>query len=420
MPPVDRRSLRVGYVLKKFPRLSETFILNELMGLEAAGVDVGVMSLHPPDAEPAHPEVKRLVAAVHYLPVFGSGAAWAAFQSLRELDRLRPQALDRAMGFVERVSAEKRSALLVQGLLVANQVTALGLHHLHAHFMTIAAHVAYLAHVFTGVPYTVTAHAKDIFRETVDGDVFREVTASARALVTVSDYNRRFIADRFLRGDDRKVVRIYNGIPLDELAAPEGTREPDLVVAVGRLVEKKGFHLLLEAARRLVDGGERLKVVIIGDGDERGRLLADCERLELGGTVTFTGPLTRDEVLRWMRRARVLVAPCLRGTDGNQDALPTVLLEALAVGLPAVSTPVAGIPEIIEDGVEGRVVPENDVAAIAAAVSGLLHDDGAWRRMSAAGRVTAARKFDRTATLPHLLELFGGPDGRRAAPGGTA
>ena len=405
---------RVGYVVKKYPRLSETFILDEILELEAAGLDVSVFSLRLPDEGRFHSELAAVRASISYLPVFGSHSALGAFRALERLaEGGVPDRLSRALRFLDLLPEERRAGVLVQALHLAGASRDLELDHLHAHFVTVASHAAYLAHVFTDIPFSVTAHAKDIYRDTVDMEVFREVAQAATAMVTVCEANREYIAQRLLDQDTRMEV-IYNGIRLDELAPSLRARRRNLILAVGRLVEKKGYHVLLEACRILADRDVDFECIVAGDGDERSRLLADRGRLGLDEFVHLPGATTRNRILEWMREARVLAAPCVVAGDGNRDALPTVLLEALALGLPAVATPVGGIPEIVEPGVEGFLVPVEDPAALAGAITLLLQDDLVWQRMSASGPAKAATRFDRKRNITHLLDVFG-----RTAGGGT-
>ena len=401
---------RVGYVLKKFPRLSETFVLDEVLAVEAAGVDTSIYSLRPPDDEPCHADAGRIRARARYLPRFGSASTMSAFRALRNAGDTAIR-LDRALAFLDRLPEERRASILIQALCLADAASAQGVEHLHAHFMTVAAHTAYIAHLLTGLTFSVTAHAKDLYRQVVDQDVFAEVAGAASAVVTVCDANRRHI-ERLLRGRPARVVRIYNGVPIDRMAPDGSPRDRRLVLGVGRLVEKKGFDVLLDASRVMADRGVDHGVVILGDGEERDGLLLRRAALGLEEHVVMPGASTRDEVLRWMRRARVLAAPCVRAADGNQDALPTVLLEALAVGLPVVSTPVGGIPEIVETGRQGLLAPPGDPVALAGELERLLVDDDAWASMSRAARARAEESFDRRVTVADLVDVFRQSAGR--------
>lgn len=399
----DLSSLRVGYVLKKYPRLSETFILDEILGLEEVGVDVRILSLRLPDEGRFQADLSRVKAAVEYLPAFGSSTALECIRLIGELG-ISSDGLDRAFRFLDHLPANRRALLLLQAVHLCDLATRHSIGHLHAHFMTVAAHTAYLAHLLTGVPFTVTAHAKDIYRDTVDPEVFRQIGGAAAAVVTVCDANRVHIQE-VLKGEGQ-VELIYNGVSLDR-ASPNGARrDRRLILAVGRLVEKKGYHVLLEACRILGDRGVDFHCLLVGDGEERDRLLHQKGSLHLDGRVTMPGPASRDRILDWMRRARVLAAPSVTGSDGNRDALPTVLLESLASGLPVVSTPVGGIPEIVDQGVQGLLTSEGEPAPLADALQRLFVDDDLWNRMSTAGPAKVAARFDRSKNLPRLIQLF--------------
>lgn len=399
--------MKIGYVVKKYPRLSETFILNEILGLEAAGVDVSVFSLNLPDEGRFHPQLARQQGEVHYLPAFGSRPALEAFQSLRDLG-VDSRGLTDTLGFVDLLPDNKRASLLIQALHLARQARDAGISHLHAHFMTGAAHCCQIAHVVSGLPFSVTAHAKDVYRNTVDRKLFVEIANTASAVVTVCEANRRFIEDELLAESSSaaRIVRIYNGIPLDDFTVDPQPRDPQLILGVGRLVEKKGFGVLLQACAVLRDRGFEFRCVIAGEGDERGELERSIARLGLQGRVSLVGATTRDQVAAWMARARVLAAPCVTASDGNQDALPTVLLEALAAGLPVVSTTLGGIPEIVDDGIEGMLVEPGAVAELADALQVVVTEDQRWRAMSAAARRKVASRFDARSTLPELIALF--------------
>ena len=411
MTAIDRKGgspLRVGYVLKMFPRVSETFILSEVLGLQDAGVDVSVLSLRLADEGRFHADLARVRASVDYLPQFGSGPTVDAFRAMVDLGPGAMGGIQRALDFVGGLPAAHQAGLLVQALHLARQVELRDLDHLHAHFMTIAAHTAYLAHLLTGVPFSVTAHAKDIYRVGVSPAAFREVAAAATAIVTVCDANQRYILDDLLAGSPARVVRIYNGVDVESLPAPAPLRDATLVLGVGRLVEKKGFDVLLDAVAILVERGERVSCLVLGDGEQRAALEARRSKLGLQDHVRFAGAVSKDEVLGWMTRARVLALPCVTGADGNRDALPTVLIEALALGLPAVSTAVAGVPEIVDHGVNGLLVTEGEPAALANGITSLMVDDDRWSQIAAAGPAKVAARFDRRRTLPQLLSVFAG------------
>lgn len=409
--PAEGGIRHVGYVLKKYPRLSETFILDELLGLEAAGVEVSIFSLRLPDEGRFHRDLGQVAARATYLPESGSSAALGALEALGRLD-IFPDRLRRASRFLELLPEGRRAKLMLQAVHLAGAALEAGVEHLHAHFMTVAAQVAHLAHLLTDIPFSVTAHAKDVYRTTVDPALFEQIAHRAVAVVTVCEANRRFIEEELVRDGAGRIRCIYNGVFLDRLSVgPVTSREAGLVLAVGRLVEKKGFEILVRACRLLLDRGAPLRCLMVGDGDRRGPLEELVGSLGVGDHVELMGPRPRHEVLDLMRRAQVLAAPCVTGPDGNRDALPTVLLEALAVGLPVVATPVGGIPEIVDDGVEGLVVPEGDPRALADALERILGDEPLRAALGRAGRRKAEARFDRARNLQQLMGVFAGrPD----------
>jgi len=311
--------MKVGYVLKRYPRLSETFIEDEMRALEELGVDVTVFSLHEPDAS-SRGAVVGAARRVVYPTSRDNGRGGSAADG-----QLHAKILDR-------IPAEKRKRVLERGRELAVLVEDEKIEHLHAHFMTVAAWVAYIAHALTGVSFSVTAHAKDIYRNGVDEELFRAVAAEATMLVTVCDFNKRYIENRFAPSNEIRVI--YNGVFRDRFVADATPRDPRLILGVGRLVEKKGWDVLIRACAALRDQGVDLRCEIVGDGDRRDDLLGLVRQLGLEDRLDLVGPASRMHVLERMRTASVLAAPCVRADDGNQDALPTVLLEALSTGTP--------------------------------------------------------------------------------------
>lgn len=398
-----RERARVGYVLKKYPRISETFVVDEILAVEAVGVDVEIVSLRAPDDGRFHEDLSRVAATATYLA--DTSSSW--LEAVKGLVAVEPAALAEAVAFIDLLPQQRRAGVLLQGMHLAAFARERRLDHLHAHFMTVAAHTVCVAHLLTGIPFTVTAHAKDVYRTTVDPVVWQAVAHQARAVVTVCDANERHIRERLLPPGHGTVVRIYNGVPIERLPRPATTPGDEcLVLAVGRLVEKKGFDVLLDACALLAARGTEFRCLVVGDGNERDRLEARCRELDLGAHVAFTGALTRDRVQALMRSARLLAAPFVVGTDGNRDALPTVLLEALAAGLPVVATPVGGVAEIVRHERDGLLVPEGDASALAHGIERTLTDDRFAAHCATSGRARVHERFDRARTVRTLVDLF--------------
>ena len=399
-------SARLGYLLKKFPRLSETFILNELLAQEGLGRELHIFSRRTPDAEPRHPELARLRATVETLPPKSEIDPWEMLVG----DESSPDELLGRLGSVVREARSWRHprtpSLLVEALHVLKRTRELDIRHLHVHFATDSAVVALLVQRLGGPSYSITAHAKDICRETVDFRFLDVLVRNSAFVVTVCDANRRWMAERLSPAAMEKVQRLYNGIDLTTFARAPGPREEDHVLGVGRLVEKKGFHVMVEALALLARRGLALRASLVGDGEERAKIEQLIAERGLGERVRMLGARDQAEVRALMARAAIMVQPCLVGTDGNRDALPTVLIESLAMELPCVSTPVTGIPEILDQGRAGLLVDENDVEGTAGAIERLLSDRGLRERIARDGRRRAEELFDAKKTARILGAWF--------------
>jgi glycosyltransferase involved in cell wall biosynthesis len=397
-------SPRIAYLLKKFPRLSETFILNELLGLEDRGVELRVFSRRTPDDEPRHPELARLRAEIEELPQRPELDPWSElFTHAHD-----PQELLTAMGpLVSEVRAwnhPRTGKLIGEALWMRRRCAELGIDHLHVHFATDSAVVALLCKLLGGPTYSITAHAKDIYRETVDPAMLSRLVAGSEFTVTVCDANVRSMSEK-LTGEARaKLRRLYNGIHLDAFAPGNAIRAEARILSVGRLVEKKGFDVLVDSLAELLSRGVAFEALLVGDGEEREAIQARIAERGLADRVRLLGALPQDEVRSLLATSTVFCLPCVVGEDGNRDALPTVLIESLAAGLPCISTPVTGVPEILGDGDAGVLVPERDPLATADALETLLADAEARRRIATAGWDRALELFDVRRTTTTLAE----------------
>lgn len=368
MPP-----LHVCYIVKRFPRLSQTFVLNELLALQRQGVALTVVALRRSDE--AHARYAELTAPVYYLADLAStppaDAAGAA-------------------------------------ALIAPLVSQRGITHLHAHFATRAATVACRVSAATGVPFSFTAHAHDIFHAEVDRAALARTIAAARFVVTVSEYNRRYLS-ALLKTERRvgRVLRLYNGVDLTRLK-PTGSPSPDLIVGVGRLIAKKGFADLVDAVGHLRAIGRAVRCIIVGEGEERAAIQRRIAATGLEDAVWLLGARSPEEVIRIIGSAAVFTLPCVVGADGDRDGMPTVLVEAMALGTPVVSTDVAGIPELVEHERTGLLAAERNPASLAQAIARML-DEGELRerlRLAALQRVHA--NFDLRTNVARLKHCFAG------------
>jgi colanic acid/amylovoran biosynthesis glycosyltransferase len=391
---------RVGYVLKRYPRFSETFVVNEILAHEAAGLGIEIFSLRPPDDTHFQDGISRVRAPVTYLPVYGlkAEALWSAVQEAAEVLPGVWSALEAARG------EDVRD--VYQALLLARIVRLRGISHLHAHFASVATTVTRLAARFAEVPYTFTAHAKDIFHESVQPDDLRRKLEDASAVVTVSDYNEAHLRAEFGAAAGR-VQRIYNGLDTSRFPFTIPRRRRTVIVGVGRLVEKKGFDDLVSACAILASRGVDFECRIIGTGDMESALRAQIESLGLGSRVRLLGPQPQSEVIAEVGSAALFAAPCVLGSDGNRDGLPTVLLEAMALGTPCVSTDVTGIPEALHDGETGLMVTQHDPEALAGAMERLLGDPELRVRLAIRARQLIEAEFSVHRNAARVRALFG-------------
>jgi len=384
---------RIAYLLKKFPRLSETFVLGEILRQEDLGQELHVFSRRETDDEPRHPELARLRATVERVPSAHALDPWKElfFEQGSEARATFDQ-LQKVVREFGRYEGLRLGRVLAEALYLRRRTAELGVDHLHVHFATESAIVAMMVHELGGPTYSITAHAKDIYRSAVDQDLLDRLVATSEFTVTVCNANVRFLEERLSEQAMSRVRRLYNGIDLGDFTPPESGRDENHVLGIGRLVEKKGFDVLLDAQDMLRKRGVASRLTLVGEGPERANLEKQIARLGLEEHVTLTGAMDQDSVRELLARASIFVLPCIIGEDGNRDALPTVLLEAQACGLPIVSTPVTGIPEIVGD--QGIIVPERDAVATADAMQELLGDAEMRSRFAVGGRARAERLFD--------------------------
>lgn len=354
-----------AYVLKMYPRFSETFIVSEILAREAAGDRIEIFSLRPTNDSRFHSELGRVQAPVTYIDrPLNTVDLWDCLQ--RAVAAGLTPALGRHFGELAAAPADDA----VQAINLAAALQGRNIRHMHVHFASVAASVARLASALTGIPFSFTAHAVDIFRESVRDEDLRIKLEQAHHAVTISRFNLRYLRHRFPTSTSRLHL-VRNGLDLERFPYrdPRPIGATVRIAAVGRLIEKKGFQYLLLAAAELLEQGRSLDLRIAGTGLLADELAASIDRLGLGGHVRLLGPQTQDQVHDLLDSADVFVAPCVVGSDGNADGMPTVLLEAMATGVPCVSTAVTGIPEVVRNGSTGVLVRPGNPRALARAIS---------------------------------------------------
>ncbi|MEA5447246.1 glycosyltransferase family 4 protein [Leptolyngbya sp. CCNP1308] len=403
---------RIAYIVKRYPRYSETFIVNEILAHEAAGTEIQIFALRPPADTHFQDKIARVRAPVTYLrkPAQGRSnpsittltpnSATYFWSELKEAAQVFPG----LWGKLESAAAEG-SSVVYQAAWLAQEIRLRDITHLHAHFGSVATSVARLAAHFAEVPYSFTAHAKDIFHESVDPDDLRRKLRDAASVVTVSDYNVAYLRQQF-GADPSRVRRIYNGMDLSELCYQSPAERSPTILSVCRLVEKKGLTHLIDACALLRQWGIEFSCQIVGTGPLEGALRSQIQALHLDDWVDILGPRPQQEVFKLMEQAAVFAAPYIIGADGNRDGLPTALLEAMALGTSCVATDVTGIPEIIRHGDTGLLVNQGDCEGLAAALRRLLTEAALRDSVATRARSLIEAEFDIARNAAELRSHF--------------
>ena len=395
---------KIGYVVSTWPRLSQTFVLNEILALERWGLPLRIFSTKAPRAEPVNAKVAKVRAPVTYLNFRGRRRAilHANLRIARDLPGRYFHSMIRALGYGQLGLLWR----FFQAGYLADLVRREHVTHLHAHFTTAPTQIAMFTHELVHVPYTFTAHARDIYADT-QAELLRAEMECAQAVVTVSEYNREYL-HRIKPDLNGKVRCIDYGLDLSEFSFrwPRASDPSPIILAVARLVEKKGLGDLILAADILRKRGHSFRVQIIGDGELRHALRRRIAEYGLQDCVTLLGAQPHEKVRLAYERASVFVLPCVVAADGDRDGLPNVLLEAMASGVPVVTTRVVGIPELIESERDGLLTPPSEPPALAKTLERLLTDAHLRDRLVRAARSKIEERFSIDGSAKRLLQLF--------------
>src|SRR2546421_8241353 len=397
---------KVGYVMSAWPRLSETFIQNEVMAIERLGARLQIFTIKEAEGEAAQASAVGLQVPVTCLSI-QHHRKLIGLASIR-LFLGRPV---RCCQTILRALRYRRWGVLrcfFQATYLAEILFREPLTHLHAHFAHDPALVTMFTHYLTGIPYSFTAHAKDIYVKTPP-ELLRAEAQSAQAVVTCTEYNRRYLSKQIGSASSSKLHRIYHGLDLSQFkfCLPRAfDSEPPVILSVGRLVEKNGLSDFIFAADILRQRGHRFQVEIVGDGPLRQSLEAQVRQLGLHDRVRLLGALPHERLRRAYQRVGLFALPGVVTADGDRDGIPNVLLEAMASGVPVVSTPISGIPEVINSEEQGLLVPPNKPAQLADALERLLNSPELQERLAFAARAKIETCFSVEKNSAQLLSLF--------------
>ncbi len=410
----------IAIVLKGYPRLSETFIAQEILALERRGLVLRLYSLRHPTDGATHPVHREIRAPATYLPEYLGDeprrvlAGWRRARRLSGYRRARRAFLKD----LARDPTPNRLRRFGQACVLAAELPG-EVVWLYAHFLHTPASVTRYAALMTGLPWSASAHAKDIWT-TPDWEI-REKLRAAEWVTTCTANGRDRLAA--LAPSPERVALNYHGLDFTRFPAPERARPPHdggapaqavTLLSVGRAVEKKGYEDLLQALARLPKD-LHWRLVHVGDGARREALRAQAVRLGLGARIDWRGALPQDQVLALYRSADLFVLASRIARDGDRDGLPNVLMEAQSQGLACLSTRVSAIPELIEDGDTGVLTPPGDVAALAGALARLIRNPQERARLGAAGAARVRACFTMKAGIDALAARLGPPPPAKAA-----
>ena len=388
--------LRVGYVFERFPAFGQTFCYREVAELLRQGVDVQAFSIRRPNEQLLEGGNEPIAGRVLYLPE--EAALVKEIDAARDLPPKAKQAIKnwgRNTDFLR----------LYQAAWIGQHLRAAGIRRVHAHFAGMAARTAWWLREFFEIDYSFTAHANDIFTPREFEISIRHLFEGATAIVTVSDFAVAHLRQRFPFAAT-KIQRVYNGIAVEQFSRAKSDDSIPLILSVGRLIEKKGFADLINACARLQASGVEFRCEITGEGPLEASLREQIAAAGLGDLVALTGPLAQPELRGRYAAATLFALACKPTADGDMDNLPTVIMEAMAAGLPVVSTKLAGIPEMVQPGTTGELVDPGDVAALADALKTLISNPSA-SRMGECGRELAERRFSIATTVAELRRILG-------------
>ena len=397
--------MRVAFVLKGYPRLSETFIAQEIAALERRGLEILIVSLRRPSDTRTHPVHREIRAQVTYLPEYLLREplrvlrAWLAVRRWKTYGKTRSAWLRD----LARDPTPNRMRRFGQALVLAAELPS-DVGRLHAHFLHTPASVTRYAAMLRELPWSGSAHAKDIW--TTPEWEKREKLADCEWLVTCTGVNRDHLAALAPPG---KVELVYHGIDLARFPMPPRritANDTVAILSVCRLVEKKGVDVLLDALARL-SPDLHWRWVHVGGGPLQALLERRARALGIAGRVAWRGSLTQEKLLIEYRNADLFALASRIARDGDRDGLPNVLAEAQSQGLACVATHVSAIAELVRDGVTGVLVGENDAQALAAALESLMTDPARRRALADAGQARVRAQFALEANLERLARKFG-------------
>jgi colanic acid/amylovoran biosynthesis glycosyltransferase len=406
---IEEVKTKIAYLAPEIPALSATFVYNEILGLEKRGWEIVPISVHVPRSVAQEGKVRGIAARTRYLYREPGWRFIATNIGMLFRGPLRyPRAMFLALGDALRIGLTTHVGMgLLYRFWVASRVAAIlkkeNCRHLHVHFAHIPTDIAMYASVMSGVPFTFTSHANDLFER---GWLLSQKVARARFAATISEHNRRFLMNQGAPAEKIHVIRC--GVDAGAFASrpAKSLNEPPRLGTLGRMVEKKGFDTLVQACGFLNTQGNRFHLEIAGDGPLQNDLQERVRSLDLTTMISFLGPLPHDRVPEWLQSLDLFVLPCKKDTRGDMDGIPVVLMEAMLSGIPVISTRLSGIPELVEDENTGLLAQPDDPQELARAIVRLLTDESLRGKIQRNAVLKVQSQFDLLQNVEKLSNLF--------------
>jgi len=402
--------MKIAYILDLFPVISETFIVKEILELKRNGLEVSIFSLRDTKgtefSKVIHADSAALIPNVVYLPSLLKWGKIQIFFSHLYFFIHRPINYIRTLFFSRRNKGNtfkffKRSALL------AMELKKLGIDHLHAHFSLDSCKISMLTSLLTGIPYSFTIHAHDIFRQDLS-DLTEEKFQHAKFVASISNYNKEYIIGKYPSIESDKIKIVHCGIDIrNHQSALIRSKKPFTIISVGRLVDQKGYKFLIQACA-IIKRKHKISFscTIIGEGKNRSELDSMISRFELNDIIFLPGAMDQEQVLKALQSANIFALPCTAEKNGAMDGIPVALMEAMAMGLPVISTNISGIPELIKDGAGILVEPEDPEQLASAILKVYNLNDRDLKEMAMKGRSIVMEEFSLTSEVKKLVQLF--------------
>ena len=398
--------MKIAYVMSRFPKHTETFILYEMLAVEAQGVSVEIYPILKQRDAVIHEEALALVRRAHYMPFISLSIISSNIAAIRRNAKLYFGTLFEVMrgtfgnaNFLIGAISAFPKAVHFSKIMVEEQVT-----HIHAHFSNHPAVVALIVHRLTGLPFSFTAHGHDIHK---DRTMLREKISAAAFAVTVSKYNKSLMAKECPPEDDNKIHVIHCGVDTRLFQVPVELDRggPVNIICVASLLEVKGHTYLIQACRLLRDSGANFICHLVGDGNYHARIEKEINQLGLGEHIKIHGACTQSQVRELLTASDVFVLASKPTRQGAREGIPVSIMEAMAVGLPVVASNISGIPELVEDGISGFLTPPGDVDALARNIGALIEEGSLRRKMGAAGREIVQKDFNLESNARRLIHM---------------